>query len=293
MFKTKMSFFVFTALALALALGLVAFASFDTAAAAVQAGPGGQRGGGRGFGGQDTTLAEALGITLEELQEATQTAQAAAIDQAIANGLVTQEQAEAMAERGFGLRMPRGRGSADSAVDFDVFLADALGISVDELAAARESARQAALEDAIADGKISQEQYALMEARQALHNSMDKDEILVKALGITSEELTAARDEGLHIADILEDLGIDQADFEANMQAAWEEAVVLAVDEGVLTQEQADLILEAGMMGPRPLGGPGGHGGRGGRGCGMEGPFSGGLFPGRDFRAPLDDSAGE
>lgn len=290
MFISKRNFFVFAALVLALSLGLVAFSPFNTAEAASQAGRGDHPRGGRGFGEQDSTLAEVLGITLEELQEAFQKAQATAMDQALADGLITQAQIEAMAERGFGGRMPRGLGRAPGDYDFDVFLADALGISEEELSTARESAREAALGEAVAAGKISEEQFALMEAQRDLHNSMEKDEILVKALGISAEELAAARDEGLHIADILEDLGIDQADFEANMQSAWEDAVTQAVEAGRITQEQADLILEAGMRGARGMVGPGGPGGRGGR-------LGGGLierpFPGQDFQAPLDDASGE
>lgn len=241
MFKNKkVSTIIISVLALTLAIGLMAFAPVETASAAEpvgKEGPGGSRGdhgsrGGKrgpGFGGEDTFLADELGITIEELQTAF-------------------EEARSNFE---------GPGSE---TDMNTLLADVLGITVEELGTAREAARDAAIEQALADGKITEEQVALKEARQALKNYMAKDELLAKALGISVDELETVKEDGKRIPDLLEELGIDQETFQANMQTAHEEALQQAVEDGVITQEQADQMLE--KMADRDFQGE--RGGRGG-----------------------------
>jgi hypothetical protein len=117
-------------------------------------------------------LADELGITVQELQAAQEAAQQAAIDQALEQGLITEEQAADM----------EARRALQSYLDRDAFLAQALGMTVEELRAAfdegktprdlmqerdldpqtvRESieaAVEAALAQAVADGVITQEQ---------------------------------------------------------------------------------------------------------------------------------------
>lgn len=126
----------------------------------------------RGQGAHDTdrgqNLADALGITTDELNAAQEAARSAALDQAVAEGLLTQEQADAIRNgegRGLGIRPPRGQAGT---IDMDALLADALGITVDELDAAEQAAREAGLAQAVADGAITQEQADLMTARGAL-----------------------------------------------------------------------------------------------------------------------------
>ena len=63
------------------------------------------------------------------------------------------------AMRGFDLGDMRG--------EYQGFLADALGITVDELQAAQLKARDAMIDKAVADGTLTQEQADLMKARQA------------------------------------------------------------------------------------------------------------------------------
>jgi len=120
-------------------------------------------GGGPGFMNDDIDyeplLADALGITVEELQTAYQTARDAAIDQAVEQGLITQEQADEMKVWGSGGRgglkgIGQGRkGTTDvDAIDEQALLADALGITVEELQTARETANQAAIAQAVEKG---------------------------------------------------------------------------------------------------------------------------------------------
>jgi len=107
---------VVSALVLAVAVGMVAFSSSRAAngSAAVlfqedgQAEPlpmmhgfGGKRDGGHGgrFGFRtdfdyDAYLAEELGVTVDELQDARQAAHAAALEQAVAEGVISEEQAD-------------------------------------------------------------------------------------------------------------------------------------------------------------------------------------------------------
>ena len=150
--------------------------------------------------------------------------------------------------RGFGVsgRFERQKGFGGD-IDYDALLADALGITVEELQAAREKANQAALEQAVAKGYITEEQAGLIKAQNALKQYINKDEIIAKALGISVEELQAARDEGKNIGTLISELGLEAATVRENMQTAYKAAIQQAVSDGVITQEQADQILSGGF----------------------------------------------
>jgi polyhydroxyalkanoate synthesis regulator phasin len=194
---------------------------------------------GRGdrLGDQEAAFAEALGITVEELQAAQETASNAAIDQLVADGWLTEKQAEQLKARAadFGPGLDRaavrfaGR-FVDSEIDYDALLADALGIGVDELAEARTQVRDDALAQAVTDGRLTQEQADLMKARIAL---------------------------GAWLAPKLE--------------TAYTDLIAQAVTEGVITQEQADALEAQGGFGGHGLMGPG---------FGMGGDMDGGFGPG-------------
>jgi hypothetical protein len=110
-------------------------------------------------------LAEVLGITQEELQAAVTRAREAAIAQAVADGRITQEQADQMLQEGAG----RGWGPLGRGADHDAELAEALGITLEELQAAKAEVKDRVLVDAVASGEITQEEADLMAAREALH----------------------------------------------------------------------------------------------------------------------------
>jgi predicted transcriptional regulator len=251
------------------------------------------RGGPHGIDYQQL-LADALGITVDELQAAYETARAAAIEQAVTEGLITREQADEMlvwggtGRRGFGFfGFHRGpKGVPASAIDEQALLADALGITVDELQAAREEANQAAIEQAVAEGLITQEQADEMQAHRNLQSYLDRNALLAKALGMTAEELQAAYAEGKTLSDLMSERGLDAETVREKLTAAHNEALAQAVRDGVITQEQAD-EMQNGLgwgfgFGPR---GPGGFGGRGG--------FRGhGGFRGRGPCVPDTDDTG-
>lgn len=270
------------ALVVTLTLGLVALAPINPASAATTEGDGFNHGRGPGPGGEEA-LAEALGISVEELQAAHETVQTEMLEQAVAEGKLTQEQADQLKTRGtWGHRgqLAQMKGVVES------YLADALGISVEDLQAARESVKTEGLQQALEDGKITEEQVAIMEARQALQNYITKGEMVSKALGITVEELEAAREDGQRLPDLLEELGIDQEDFEANLQTIHEETLQQAVRDGVITQEQADQMLENNFQGRR---GPGGRGFPGGK-EGFERPEGSPHFPGCPGNGESDET---
>lgn len=241
MSKTKKWIAVAGAAVAVLMLLVVALpAAADTTVAA----PAAHRGGPMGGGANDTYLAEALGITAAELQTAQQTAHEAAIDQALAQGLITQAQADALKQRSGMFGGGRGFhgffGADDAAIDMDALLADALGITTDELAAARVKAQDLALAAAVEDGRITQEQADQLKARQSLQ--------------------TYLQEQG----------------FSDQVRSLYENLVQQAVQAGVITQEQADAILSQqgsfdgmrgfddmrGLGGMRGFDGMHGHGGR-------------------------------
>lgn len=153
-------------------------------------------------GASDSYLAEALGITEDELAEAKQKAWEAGIQQALNEGLITQAQAEALKDKGgmrdFGMLGRWVRSKSD--IDSDALLAEALGITVERLQEAQGAAADARLAQAVEEGRITQEQVDMMKARQALQQYFEEKGFLKSA--------------------------IDQA-----------------VKDGVITQEQADTIL--------------------------------------------------
>ncbi len=190
---------------------------------------------GHGSGVTDQQLATALGIDVTALQSAYTTATDDVLAQAVSAGLITQTQADEIKASGnryedFGPYKLTG-------IDLNAALAKALGITVDKLTAAYQTAYNAAIDQQVTDGVLTQTQADLLKGQYALSNS---------------------------------------AKFQSAMQSAFEAAVNQAVSDGTITQSQADQILQnssnLNFLGRRGLGGPGGGpGGRGGHGMGPGG----------------------
>lgn len=188
----------------------------------------------------DEQFAQALGISTEELQAAYLKAANAALDQAVADDLLTQQQADNLRQRleaasanGFAFHLG-GRGFehfGSGNIDTEALLADALGITTEELQKAYADAEAAALAQAVDNGQITQEQADLMAARQAFRQYLQ------------------------------------------SQQKSYEELVQEAQDAGAITQDQADLLLQN----QQSFGGRGfGMGGDFDFGRGMQG----GMMPG-------------
>jgi len=187
-------------------------------------------GSGRGPAGGITNedLSNALGITTDALNTAYQSAYSAALKDAVSKGLITQAQADQLTSNGsvfpFGNRWDSWL--TQNGIDFNTYLADALGISTDELKTAYQAAYYARVDQAVTDGKLTQAQADLLKGKYALYNDNT---------------------------------------FQSSMQSAYTAAVNQAVSSGVITQAQADQILsESTNMFKSGIGGMGDMGGRGG-----------------------------
>ena len=194
-----------------------------------------------GPGGSDEDLAAALGIRVEDLTDAQENAFASAVDAALEAGYITTSQADTLKAGSASFRnLYRYLSETERAeFDQDVYLAEALSITDEDLKAAYDAMEQARIDQLVADGAITQEQADLQAAYQALRESTT---------------------------------------FEATMKQAMTDAINAEVEAGTLTQAQADLLIANldempmgltmgmhGMRGMEDTGGMGGHRGRGGR----------------------------
>ncbi len=224
----------------------------------VQPGPGwdfGMRGGAFGGGYSEQDLATALGIDVTRLQAAYAAANAEALKEAVSQGLITQAQADQITARGINNRPLGGLDfGANSGIDYNALLANALGIDVTKLQAAYAQAVNTSLDNAVKAGTITQAQADLEKGRYALSNDTR---------------------------------------FQSSMQSAYQAAVQQAVTDGVITQAQADQLLQSqtgknlpgilgGLLGPDGLGGP--------RGFGRHG-FSGGPGSNSTPQTPASPTA--
>lgn len=247
MFKHKKRLTVLSSITLALVVGAAALFSPSAVYAQAEAhgGPGG-RGGMMGIrGADDAYLAQALGITEEQLDAAKDAAWDKIVDQALADGLITEAQAASLKENSDGFR---GRGLNgwlvnETNVDYEASLAAELGITVDELDAARTNAHALQLQAAVDSGALTAEQAEQMRAHMAVRSYIDRETMLANALGISVEDLQAARAEGKSPSDLITELGLNTEDVTTALKAALSEVINQAVADGKLTQEQADLLL--------------------------------------------------
>jgi len=105
------------------------------------------------------------------------------------------------------------------------------------------------------------------ELRELLETIVDREAILAEAIGITVEELAAAKEAGVSVHDLIEQAGLDEETVRSEIKTAMTAAIQQAVTDGVITPEQADALLNPPAR-PQPDGdqGPGGHNGHRGEG---------------------------
>lgn len=216
--------------------------------------PGDKSAGTPGMRGEDQTyLAEALGISVEELQAAHQAAWEKGLAELVAAGEITQAQADRLKEFGVGKLGHYARMGGwmlpETSLNYDTLLAEELGINIDDLNAARDKAKDLALQAAVDSGKITQEQAIMIKAREALQPYLDRETLTATALSMSVEELQAAREAGTSLQDLLADKGLNAVDFQRSLLDAYQTAIEQAVQDGVITQAQADEFLNRGVMG--------------------------------------------
>ena len=157
-----------------------------------------------GINDYDAALAEALGISVEELQTAKETAHEAAIAQAVEDGTITQEQADAMADGG-----DKGRGGKGGrhvpGSNYNALLAEALGITTEEIETAQQSVRETLVSE-------RPDNSGTREARSSIQT-------------------------------YLED-AVEQANLNELYQQAYQDAVEAALADEAITEDQAALLLE-------------------------------------------------
>jgi hypothetical protein len=74
------------------------------------------------------------------------------------------------------------------------------------------------------------------------------DGVIAEQLGLTQDELMAAKAAGASIADLAADAGIEIADLEAAFAAARAEAIEALLSEGAITEQQAEQMAERGTQ---------------------------------------------
>jgi hypothetical protein len=202
-------------------------------------------------------LARALELDPGSIRQNLAEARAAAIEAAVASGLITPEQGQLLAGNPRPIRpeRPNPRARANRAYQergfhrgreiFDAALAGALNVTVDELEAARQEALTATLELAVEEGRIAAERADLILARAALARAVEPDDVLALALGISTDDLQEARDNGQTLGQLVNELGLDPASVRENIQSARDQLIDQALASGDITKEQAKLLRDA------------------------------------------------
>ena len=81
-----------------------------------------------------------------------------------------------------------------------------------------------------------------MSVRKDLQSTLDREALMASALGMTVEELQSALADGKTYRELMSERELDMATMRENVQAAFEAALAQAVEDGVITQEQANAI---------------------------------------------------
>ena len=151
-------------------------------------------------------VAKALGIEVQEYEDALATAREQVLEEAVAEGHLTQEQADRIRERGTEGFGPGKRG---------------------------------------AFGPGAKEGFGHWMPGMAPHHGWHSSgAVLPEVLGLTAEELLAELKDGKTIADVAEAQGVALEEVVDALMEPMEEMLAQAVDAGELSQEQADEKLE-------------------------------------------------
>jgi len=133
-------------------------------------------------------------------------------------------------------------------------LAANLGVTQDQVTTALEATKQQMLDEAVQQGKITQEQADKIAAGKGFGLGMfginhDKGQgrnldSMASALGITTEQLKTEIQAGKKIQDIVTECGMTMEQFNQKMLELKKSEISQAVADGEMTQEQADKMLQ-------------------------------------------------
>lgn len=144
-------------------------------------------------------------------------------------------------------------------------LAANLGVDQERLQEALQQTTQQVVDEAVQQGKITPEQAEKIKARlqnapgsfgfirkgwpeagqgKGWHAKGANLETLAQTLGLSADELKAQLKEGKKLAAIAEQQGVSMDELRQKMQEARMQAIQQAVEEGKLTREQADRLLQ-------------------------------------------------
>lgn len=141
-------------------------------------------------------------------------------------------------------------------------LAANLGVSQDQVSAAVDTTKKQMLDEAVQQGRITQEQADKMAVKKGLGFGClgrDKDknsmgygmkgngrnlELAAKALGISTEQIKTELQSGKNISDIVSGQGLTMDQFGQKMLELKKAEISQAVADGKITQEQADKMLQ-------------------------------------------------
>ena len=167
--------------------------------------------------------------------------------------------------------------------EMDAELAAALGISVEALRAAQDTAVANMIEKAVAQGELAPKEAERMQTARKLRGYVDPISLMAQVLEMTPEDVKAALDAGQTPWDLAAEKNLDFGSAWQKLMAAGKATLDQAVADGVITREQADELFSRrggffskrgfgpGFMG-RGFGHRHGHGG----GCGRSDDFFGG-----------------
>lgn len=217
-------------------------------------------------------LAEEQGISEQELVDALRRQAEARIEHNLEQGKITQEQADELLARLFNSEFPRMDYTYNWNRPVDI-LAEFLGITSEEVINALDGGQsleellesngktmeemqekiREQVHQALADGKISQEQAdafleRILEGRflnlaEPL-GELRSVENLANFLDMTEDEVLAALQEGQTVEELVEAQGKSVDEFKAFIQELATDRIQQALEEGVITQEQAEEMLE-------------------------------------------------
>ena len=228
------------ALALAIAAGSFALAGALGAGPAAAEGDGDDRGAHHDHGAHDkgAALAEALGVTVEELEAAKRQVALDRIDAAVADGELSEERADALreaVESGEG-RSHRGHGFGfgwhDDEGDEGAAFAEALGVTVEELEAAMREVALDKIDAAVESGRLGEERAEML--REAIESGepFERERF---------DRGHRGRGFSFHKGDF-DGFGFDGTMTAEERQQAMFDRLDAAVEVGMLSAEQADAL---------------------------------------------------